>query len=72
MLLVDDDQAYVCKWREHRRARPDADARLARAKPEPFVVPLALTEPGVEHRDHIAEPCLEPSDGLRREADLGD
>ena len=72
VLLVDDDQADVGKRCEHRRARPDAHARLARAQPQPLVVPLALTEPGMEHRDHVAEPRLEPSDGLGRERDLGD
>ena len=71
MLLVDDDQADVGERREHRRARPDADARLARAQPEPLVVALALTEPRVQHRDDVAEARLEPPDGLGREADLG-
>ena len=41
VLLVDDDQAEPLDRREDRRARPDADARLARAQPRPLVVALA-------------------------------
>ena len=71
MLLVDHDQPDVVERREHRRSRPDAHARLAAAQPQPLVAALAPTEAGVEHRDDVAEPGLEPSHGLRRERDLG-
>ena len=72
VLLVDDDQADVGERREHRRSRAHADARLPGPQPEPLVVPLALAEPGMEHRDDVAEPRLEAPDGLGRERDLGD
>ena len=71
MLLVDDDQPEVGDGREHRRARADRDARLARAQPPPLVVALALAERRVQQRDGVAEARLEARDGLRRERDLG-
>ena len=45
----------------HTRASPGA-------QPQPLVVALALAEPRVQHRDDVAEPRLEPPDGLRRQA----
>jgi hypothetical protein len=45
VLLVDDDQAEPVDRREHGRARPDADPRLARAEPVPLVAPRAGGEP---------------------------
>ena len=50
MLLVDDDQPEVGDGREHGRARPDADPRLAAAQAAPLVVALAGAEPRVQHR----------------------
>ena len=41
VLLVDDDQPEVVDRREHGRARPDADPRLAAAQAQPLVVALA-------------------------------
>ena len=71
MLLVDDDQADVGERREHRRARPDADPRLAAAQPQPLVVALALAERRVQDRDDVPEARLEAPERLRRERDLG-
>ena len=72
MLLVDHDQGEVADRREHRRARPDADARLTLAQAQPLVAALARRQGGVQDRDPVAEPGPEPGHRLRREADLGD
>ena len=72
MLFVDDDQAEVLYRGEDRRARSDADARLAAAQPPPLVVALAVGEGGVQDGDAVAEPGAEAGNGLRGEADLGD
>ena len=40
VLLVDHDQSEVGDRREHRRARPDAHARLPPAQPQPLVAAL--------------------------------
>jgi hypothetical protein len=72
VLLVDDDQPDLLQWCEHRRARADAHARLARAQPHPFVVALALRQRRVQDRDHISEPRLEAPQRLRGQRDLGD
>ena len=57
--------------REHRRARADADPRLAAAQALPLVVALALGELGVQHRHGVAEARHEARDDLRRQRDLG-
>jgi hypothetical protein len=72
VLLVDDDQPEVGQRREHRGPRPDADARLAAAQPQPLVVALARAQLGVQDRDLLAEPLPEPAGGLRGERDLRD
>ena len=72
MLLVDHDQGEVADRREHRRARPDADARLTVAQAQPLVAALARRQGGVQDRDPVTEPGPEPGHRLRREADLGD
>ena len=71
VLLVDDDQAELLDGREHGRARPDRDPRLADAQPAPLVVALAVGERGVQQRDGVAEAGGEPRHGLRRQRDLG-
>ena len=71
MLLVDDDQAQVGDGREHRRARPDADARLAAAQTSPLVVALAGAQLRVQDGDGVAEAGLEAGDRLRGQGDLG-
>ena len=60
MLLVDDDQPEVGDRREDRRARADADPRLAAAQPVPLVAALARAQPRVQHRDPVAEARAEP------------
>ena len=59
MLLVDDDQPEVGDRREDRRARADADPRLAGAQALPLVAALAGAEPRVQQRDPVAEPASE-------------
>ncbi len=71
MLLVDDDQAEAGDRREDRRARPDADPRLAVAQPVPLVAALAGSEARVQDRDRVAEARDEARDRLRRHPDLG-
>ena len=71
VLLVDDDQARrPAIGREDRRARPDADARLAVAQPMPLVAALAGAEPRVQDRDPVAEAGDEARHRLRRHRDL--
>ena len=72
VLLVDDDQAEVADRGEDRRARADADLRLAAAQPLPLVEALAVGEGAVEDGEAVAEAGAEAGDGLRGEADLGD
>ena len=72
VLLVDDDEPEVGDRREDRAARPDADARLARAQAAPLVVALPRAELGVQDRDGVAEARHEAVDHLRRQPDLGD
>jgi hypothetical protein len=72
VLLVDDDQPEPAHRREHRRARADDDAGLARRDPLALVAPLGLGQAGVEHGDPLAEARLEAAERLRGERDLGD
>ena len=72
VLLVDDDQAEVVDRGEDRRARADADLRLAAPQPLPLVEAFAVGEGAVEDGEAVAEAGAEAGDGLRREADLGD
>ena len=55
VLLVDDDEPEVGQRREDGRARPDADARLARAQARPLVVALAGRQRRVQDGDGVAE-----------------
>ena len=71
MLLVEHDQAEIGDRREHGRARPDADARLALAQAPPLLVALPGRQPRVQHRDGLAEALDEAGHDLRRERDLG-
>ena len=71
VLLVDHHEAEVGDRREDRRARADADLRLARAQPVPLVAALARRELGVQDRDGVPEAVDEARDDLRRQRDLG-
>src|SRR6202012_4382959 len=57
---------------EDRRARTDADLRLAGPQSLPLVEAFAVGEGAVEDGEAVAEAGAEAGDGLRREADLGD
>ena len=72
VLLVDHDQAEVLDRGEDRRARPDADARLAAAQPPPLVGALAGGEGGVQDGEAVAEPSAKACHHLGSETDLGD
>ena len=72
VLLVDDDEPEVAHGGEDRRARPDADQRVAAAQPPPLVVALPRPEPRVKQRDGVAEALAKAGDRLRRQRDLGD
>ena len=71
MLLVDDDEPDVGDRREDRRARADADLRLAGAQPVPLVAALPGRELGVQDGDGVPEAVDEARDDLRRQRDLG-
>ena len=71
VLLVDDHDAERAHRREHRRARAERDADLARAQPPPRRQPLARRQPAVQHRDVLAEARAEARRQLRRQRDLG-
>ena len=71
VLLVDHHQAEVAHRGEDRRARADADPRLARVQALPLVAALARRQPRVEQRHAVAEPRREPRDRLGRQPDLG-
>ena len=70
VFLIDDEDADIRKRREHRRARADDHARLARADAPPFVEMLSLRKAGMEDGRVRAEALMEPGDHLRREGDL--
>ena len=70
MLLVDHHEPQPGEGREHRRARTHAHARLARTQPAPLVVALAVGQPGVQHRDRVAEAGDEAGDDLRGQRDF--
>ena len=70
MFLIDDEDAHIRKRGEHRRARADDHARLARADAPPLVEMLALRKAGMEDGRVRAEALVEPGDHLRREGDL--
>ncbi len=70
MLLVDHDQPQLGDGREHSRARPHADPRLALAQPPPLLVALPGGHARVQHRDGVAEPRAEARHDLRRQGDL--
>ena len=72
VLLVDDDEPELAHGREDGGTSPDDDARLAARNPLALVAPLGITERRVQDGDAVAEACCKPTDGLRRERDLGD
>jgi len=55
VLLVDDHQPEILDWREHGRARSHAHPRLTHAQAPPLRVPLALSQPRVQHGNGLAE-----------------
>jgi len=71
VLLVDHDQPDVAQRREHRRARPHADAGLAAAQAQPLLLAFALAKARMEHGDDVAEAGLEAAHRLWRQPDLG-
>ena len=71
MLLVDDDQPEVVDRREHRRARTDADPRLALAQAPPLGVALAGVSRECSTATVSPKRSTKRADDLRRERDLG-
>src|SRR6185437_16828836 len=53
VLLVDDDRAEIPQRREDRRTRADGDLLPSVAQRQPFVIPLAVAQCTVQHRDAI-------------------
>ena len=72
MFLVDDHEADVCHRRRCREARADDDVHRPGPDPPPFVRPLAVAEPRVQHGDLDADLGAEAVDERNRERDLGD
>ena len=70
VLLVHDDRAEVLERREDRRARANGDPLATLLEREPFVIPLAVAQRAVQHRDLVAEHGAKAIDRLRRERDL--
>ena len=70
VLLVDDDQPRPWQRREDGRAGADDDLGGAVPRGGPGAQPLALGEPGVQHRHRHREPAAEAVQQLRRQADL--
>ena len=71
VFFVHHDGAQARNGSKDGRTRPDRHPLLARLELAPCVVALARRQPRVEHRHKVAERAPEPSDGLRRERDLG-
>ena len=71
VLLVDDDQPELPRRCENGRPDADDDLDLARGDALPVPMPFGVAEVAVEDGDP-GEPATEPSDRLRRQADLGD
>jgi hypothetical protein len=72
VFLVDDDHAEIGDWREHRRTRPQHDARFARNALPPGGEAFGIGERGMKHRDRNGETFAKAADELRREPDLRD
>ncbi len=70
VLLIHHDQPDIRYRRKDRGARPDHDPRLAALHAPPLVVPFALREFGVQHRDLLPEPPRKYVHDLRRQGDL--
>src|SRR5204863_3149665 len=70
VFLVDDHHAEIGDWREHRRTRPQHDARFARDALPPGGEALGIGERGMKHRDRNGEPFAKSAHELRREPDL--
>ena len=70
VFLVDDDHAEIGHRREHRRARAEHDARLARDALPPGGEALGVGERGMQHRDRHGETFAEARHELRREPDF--
>ncbi|MCY1399334.1 hypothetical protein D9M71_143860 [compost metagenome] len=72
MFLVDDDQPRILQRREQRGAGADDDVRLAVARRQPGVEPLAVGQRRMQQGDARVEAALEARQGLRTEVDLRD
>jgi hypothetical protein len=70
VLLVDDDHAELVHRRKQRRTCADDDPRLAALHALPHAQSLRVGHARMQHRD-VLEARAEPTDGLRRECDLG-
>ena len=70
VFLVDDHDAEIRDRREHRRARAEHDARLARQALAPGRQPLGVGQRGVQQRQRHGEALAEARHQLRRETDL--
>ena len=70
VLLVDDDQARVRQWREHRRTRADDDARFATPGRGPGLGALVVVESRVHRMHRHAEARAETREQLRGQADF--
>ena len=70
VLLVDDHHAERPHRREHRGARAERDANLARTETPPGGEALARRQPAVQHRHVLAEAGPESRGELRRQGDL--
>ena len=71
VLLVDHHQAEVAHRGEDRRARADADPRLARGRRCHSSRRSPGAQPRMEQRHAVAEARREPRDRLGRQPDLG-
>src|SRR5262245_53915301 len=70
VLLVDDDGAEIRERGEDRGSGADGNALLSTPKRKPRIVPLAIAQRGVQHRDRVPEYLPEPIDRLWRERNL--
>ena len=75
MLLVNDDQTYVCHGREDREPRAEHDPGLASAHAQPGPQPLAVGKAAVHHGDaaragHGLKPCTQRTLELRSQVDF--
>jgi hypothetical protein len=69
VFFIDNDESQVFQRCEDRAARTDYDARSAGVNFVPFIVPFALGQMAVQHRDrvlHVGEAAFETLNCLGR------